>query len=80
MNEKVIDAYKNKINEINVSAMVAYKEQNIYKLIDLYGAIKYFNGCLRTECLNEFNDEINNLCEESLTISHHIYSSILDIL
>ena len=80
MNEKVIDTYKNKINEINVSAMVAYKEQNIYKLIDLYGAIKYFNGCLRTECLNEFNDEINNLCEESLTISHHIYSSILDIL
>ena len=80
MNEKVIGAYKNKINEINVSAIVAYKEKNIYKLIDLYGAIKYFNGCLRTECLNEFNEEINNLCEESLTISHHIYSAILDIL
>ena len=80
MNEKVIDAYKNKINEINVSAMLAYKEQNIYKLIDLYGAIKYFNGCLRTECLNEFNEEVNNLCEESATISHHIYSAILDIL
>ena len=80
MNEKVIDAYKNKINEINVSGMVAYKEKNIYKLIDLYGAIKYFNGCLRTESLNEFNEEVNNLCEESLTISHHIYSAILDIL
>ena len=80
MNEKVIGAYKNKINEINVSAMLAYKEQNIYKLIDLYRAIKYFNGCLRTECLNEFNEEINNLAEESATISHHIYSAILDIL
>ena len=80
MNEKYIELYKNKINEINEKAMVAYKEQNIYKLIDLYGAIKYFNGCLRTECLNEFNEEVNNLCEESSTISHHIYSTILDIL
>ena len=80
MNEKVIEAYKTKINEINEKAMKAYKEKNIYKLIDLYGAVKYFNGCLRTECLNEFNDEINNLCDESSTISHHIYSIILDVL
>ena len=80
MNEKYIEAYKTKINEINEKGMKAYKEKNIYKLIDLYGAIKYFNGCLRTECLNEFNEEINNLCEESSTISHHIYSAILDIL
>ena len=80
MNEKYIATYKTKINEINEKAMKASKEKNIYKLIDLYGAIKYFNGCLRTECLNEFNEEINNLCEESATISHHIYSAILDIL
>ena len=80
MNEKYIDAYKTKINEINEKAMNAYEEKNIYKLIDLYGDIKFFNGCLRAECLDEFNEEIKSLAEESATISHHIYSAILDIL
>ena len=80
MNEKYIDAYKNKINEINVSAMVAYKEQNIYKLIDLYGSINYFNGSLMNESLNGFNEEINSLFEETLIIRRKIYSFILDIL
>lgn len=80
MNEKVIDAYKTKINEINEKAMKSYKEKNIYKLIDLYGAVKYFNGCLRTECLNEFNDEINNLVVETIDIANNIYSIIVDIL
>lgn len=80
MNEKVIDAYKTKINEINEKVMKAYKEKNIYKLIDLYGAVKYFNGCLRTECLNEFNDEINNLVVETIDIANNIYSIIVNIL
>ena len=80
MNEKYIEAYKTKINEINEKAMKAYKEKNIYKLIDLYGDIKYYKGCLMSESLNGFNDGINNLYEESSTISQHIYSVILDIL
>ena len=80
MNEKVIDAYKNKINEINEKAMKAYDEKNIYKLIDLYGDIKFFKGCLMNESLEGFNAEVNNLYEESSTISRNIYYGILDIL
>ena len=80
MNEKYIDAYKNKINEINEKAMKAYDEQNIYKLIDLYGDIKFFKGCLMNESLEGFNAEVNNLYEESSTISRNIYYAILDIL
>ena len=72
MNEKYIDAYKNKINEINEKAMKAYDEQNIYKLIDLYGDIKFFKGCLMNESLEGFNAEVNNLYEESSTISRNI--------
>ena len=80
MNEKYIEAYKNKINEINEKAMKAYDEQNIYKLIDLYGDIKFFKGCLMNESLEGFNAEVNNLYEESSTISRNIYYAILDIL
>ena len=80
MNEKYIEAYKNKINEINEKAMKAYDEKNIYKLIDLYGDIKFYNGCLMNESLDGFNDEVNNLYEESLTIIRRIYYGILDIL
>ena len=80
MNEKIINIYKTKIKEINEKANKASKEKNIYKLIDLYGDIKYFNGCLMSESLNGFNEEINALYEEGLTISRHIYSIILDIL
>ena len=80
MNEKYIDAYKNKINEINEKAMKAYEEKNVYKLIDLYGDIKFFKGCLMNESLYGFNDEVNNLYEESSTISRNIYYAILDIL
>ena len=80
MNEKYIDAYKNKINEINEKAMKAYDEKNIYKLIDLYGDIKFFKGCLMNESLEGFNAEVNNLYEESSTISRNIYYAILDIL
>ena len=80
MNEKYIEAYKTKINEINEKAMIAYEEKNIYKLIDLYGDIKFFKGCLMNESLEGFNDEVNNLYEESSTISRHIYYGILDIL
>ena len=80
MNEKYIEAYKTKINEINEKAMNAYDEKNIYKLIDLYGDIKFYNGCLMNESLDGFNDEVNNLYEESSTISRNIYYGILDIL
>ena len=80
MNEKIINTYKTKIKEINDKAMKASKEKNIYILIDLYGDIKYISGCLMHESLNGFNEEINVLHEESLTISRHIYSIILDIL
>ena len=72
MNEKYIEAYKNKINEINEKAMNAYDEKNIYKLIDLYGDIKFFKGCLMNESLKGFNAEVNNLYEESSTISRNI--------
>ena len=80
MNEKYIEAYKNKINAINEKAMKAYEEKNVYKLIDLYGDIKFFKGCLMNESLEGFNDEVNNLYEESSTISRNIYYGILDIL
>ena len=80
MNEKYIEAYRTKIYAINEKARNAYDEKNIYKLIDLYGDIKYFNGCLMNESLEGFNDEVNNLYEESLTISRYIYYDILDIL
>ena len=80
MNEKNLQWYWNKFKGINEKAMKAYKEKNIYKLIDLYGDIKYYKGCLMSESLNGFNDGINNLYEESSTISQHIYSVILDIL
>ena len=80
MNEKYIEAYKTKINEINEKAMKAYEEKNVYKLIDLYGDIKFFKGCLMNESLEGFNDEVNNLYEESSTISRNIYYAILDIL
>lgn len=80
MNEKYNEHYKAKINEINEKAMSAYEEKNIYKLIDLYGDIKYFRGCLMNESLKGFNDELNNLYEESLKITNHIYFGILDIL
>lgn len=80
MNEKDLEIYKTKIKEINNKGMKASKEKNIYKLIDLYGDIKNITGWLMRESLNGFNDEINNLYEESLIISSHIYSSILDIL
>ena len=80
MNEKYIEAYKNKINAINEKAMKAYEEKNVFKLIDLYGDIKFFKGCLMNESLEGFNDEVNNLYEESSTISRNIYYGILDIL
>ena len=80
MNEKYIEAYKTKINEINEKAMKAYEEKNVYKLIDLYGDIKFFKGCLMNESLEGFNAEVNNLYEESSTISRNIYYAILDIL
>ena len=80
MNEKYIEAYKTKINEINEKAMKAYDEKNIYKLIDLYGDIKFFKGCLMNESLEGFNAEVNNLYEESSRISRNIYYGILDIL
>ena len=77
---KAIETYKTKIKEINEKAMKAYKEKNIYKLIDLYGDIKFFKGCLMNESLEGFNAEVNNLYEESSTISRNIYYAILDIL
>ena len=70
-----------KIKEINEKAVIAYKEKNICKLINLYGSIQYFNGSLMNESLNGFNKkEVNNLCEKTLIISRRIYSFILDIL
>ena len=69
-----------KIKEINEKAIIAYKQKNIYELINLYG-IEYFNGALMSESLNGFNKkEVNNLYEKTLIISRRIYSFILDVM
>ena len=80
MNEKNLECYKNKLNEINEKAIKAYKEENICELVSLYGSINYYNGCFMVESLDGFNKEVNKLYEESLIISRQIYANILDIM
>lgn len=80
MNEKIINTYKNRIEQITEGVKKACKENNIFMFLDLYGDINKISGCLIRESIIGYNEEINKLYEESLAIARKIYSIIVVLL